>query len=437
MEAYLDAVAPVGRPHLREKSARLRPLLDWCAVQRLDPAQATAKDLGSFRAWLWNEWRNLDGQLAAFHTKRHTLGMVRAWYRWLVQAGHRADDPAATALDMTHRGPSTRARFAHTPLHPLMEAYLEHHRLRSRPTTARSVDLALRQFAAWCIEQQIDPMRLTRDQADSFLVWLSREARTPAGEPLARQTVCVRIAAIKSWYEWLEVRREIIVNPAAKLRIRVVKSRVVVREHLCLQEAIAMVQTQAQAAIDTPHGTITWARRMRLLVAVCLCLATGRRIGGLIAIRVEDIDLDRKELRVEREKGRTGRVLPVAEWAIAVVRTYLHDVRPLLVATADVPWLLVGATDDGMMTRTALGEALASLIAQTIATNPDLTELPAKTITWHSLRVSFATLLFSNGCPIRSVNELMLHRCLSTTARYTPIPIEDMQRIWHTAHPRP
>ena len=76
-------------------------------------------------------------------------------------------------------------------------------------------------------------------------------------------------------------------------------------------------------------------------------------------------------------------------------------------------------------------------MARTIAANSDLTDLPRKTITWHSLRVSFATLLFSNGCPIRSVNELMLHRCLSTTARYTPIPIEDMQVVWRTAHPRP
>jgi len=51
--------------------------------------------------------------------------------------------------------------------------------------------------------------------------------------------------------------------------------------------------------------------------------------------------------------------------------------------------------------------------------------------------VTFATLLFSNDCPIRSVNELMLHRSLSTTAKYTPIPIEDMRRVWMKAHPRP
>lgn len=71
----------------------------------------------------------------------------------------------------------------------------------------------------------------------------------------------------------------------------------------------------------------------------------------------------------------------------------------------------------GSISRAALRWTLRELLQQTISENPDLDELPAKRITWHSLRVSFATLLFSNGCDIRNVNELLLHRCLSTTAR--------------------
>jgi site-specific recombinase XerD len=63
-------------------------------------------------------------------------------------------------------------------------------------------------------------------------------------------------------------------------------------------------------------------------------------------------------------------------------------------------------------------------------------ELPGKRITWHSLRVSFATLLFANGCDIRSVNELLLHRLLSTTAQYTPIPVDDLRQVCRMAHPR-
>jgi integrase/recombinase XerC/integrase/recombinase XerD len=50
--------------------------------------------------------------------------------------------------------------------------------------------------------------------------------------------------------------------------------------------------------------------------------------------------------------------------------------------------------------------------------------------------VSFATLLFQGGANIRSINELMLHASLTTTGRYTPIPISDLRRVLLTAHPR-
>ena len=89
-----------------------------------------------------------------------------------------------------------------------------------------------------------------------------------------------------------------------------------------------------------------------------------------------------------------------------------------------------------LLTLAVFACVIATVTARTVADNPDLQELPGKNITWQSLRVSFATLLFANGCAIRSVNELMLHRSLSSTARYTPIPVEDLRQVCRTAHPR-
>lgn len=437
MEAFIAERASHGRSYLREKAGRLYALVLWCREQRIDPVHVTADDLSRFRTWMWSSWTNRAGKPYAYHPKRHALSLMRDWYRWLVQRGHRPDDPTAASLSLVaDADPSSKptARFIHTPLYPLMHAFLDHHRQRGRTNTVVSVDLTLRQFASWCMQEHIDPLRLTRPQADAYLVWLST-ARTRTGALLARQTVSSRIGTLVAWYDWLEIRGDIIANPAAKLRVRVTKSRVVISEQLSLQEAIAVVQTQAQIVLASPAGSYLRARRMRLLAAICLCLATGRRIGGLLAIQVQHLDVTRCELRVEREKGRVGRIVPVAEWAIAVVKTYLADARPLLLAGRDLPWLFVG--NEGAVTQASLGWALEQLITQTIAANPDLEALPSKSISWHSLRVSYATMLFSNGCPIRSVNELMLHSCLSTTARYTPIPIDDMHRIWRTAHPRP
>ncbi len=61
--------------------------------------------------------------------------------------------------------------------------------------------------------------------------------------------------------------------------------------------------------------------------------------------------------------------------------------------------------------------------------NPDLDELGRKTITAHSLRVTFASLLFQGGANIRTINELMMHEQLGTTARYTPVELNDLRKV--------
>lgn len=439
METYVAILVAKGLRGTAEKvPARIRPLEQWCAQHTVDPTAASSEQLTAFRTWVCDGYRLPDGTTPADRSLRHILNAARAWYDWLVAAGHRADHPATGVLvwnphRVRQQGPAHLAG----ELTDAMTAYLDHLHLRQRPGTARSADLSLRQFAMWCAQQHLDPQRLTRDHADAYLSWLSTTYRSPDGQPLQRITAAARLATLKSWYDWMEVRGIVIANPVQKLRVRVPRSRVVVHEHLSLQEATALMQTQAARVASAVQGSARWAKRYRDLVAIGIGLATGRRIAGLVSLRVDQLDCVRQELRVEREKGRVGRVLPVAEWATAMAQVYLNEAWPVLACAPSVPWLFPGGDGTSHLSGYALGDALKHAVAATIAVNPDLEELPAKTITWHSLRVSFATLLFANGCSIRSVNELMLHRCLSTTARYTPIPIEDMHRIWRTAHPRP
>jgi site-specific recombinase XerD len=153
------------------------------------------------------------------------------------------------------------------------------------------------------------------------------------------------------------------------------------------------------------------------------------------SFQVAHLDAEQHELRVEREKGKAGRVLPVAAWAVAVVLRYLNEARPLLLKGRASDYLLVSQRANRLGER-AFACLLDTAIAATITRNPDLSELPTKRISTHSLRVTFAVTLFSNGCGIRSLNELMLHANLSTTAQYTPIPLEDLRRVLLQSHPR-
>ncbi len=322
-------------------------------------------------------------------------------------------------------------------LQPAMVAFLQRLILRNRPLTARSVGCALKQFLGWATAARVDPLLATADQLAAFQSWLVTVYRTPNGAPLARTTSSARLSQVKSWYRWAYGYGLIAIDPSRHLGVVSPRSRVVVREYLTLQEATALIQTQAGVVRSTPTGTRAHAEAVRNLAAICLALATGRRIGGMTTLQVADLDGGRKELRIDREKGSTGRVLPIAAWASEAVTRYLREARPLLARGHDSQHLFLNMAGDGPIARPSLSRMLEQLVERTTRENPDLIELPAKHITWHSLRVSFATMLFSNGCDIRSVNELMLHRRLSTTACYTPIPIEDLRQVFRVAHPRP
>jgi len=112
--------------------------------------------------------------------------------------------------------------------------------------------------------------------------------------------------------------------------------------------------------------------------------------------------------------------------------------RPLPVArfqTAASSDLLFISKKNGRITHQT-DDYLPVLHRQSCDENPDLTELPDKILTMHGLRVTFAKLLFNGGCNIRSVNELMLHELLSTTAYYTPLKLEELRSACRLAHPR-
>lgn len=321
-------------------------------------------------------------------------------------------------------------------LFPEMQAYLESLRLNSRAKTARTAGQALEQLGGYLQVRGIDPLCATTAELQDYLSWLTSTYRSPRDEPLARSTVATRIAYIKGWYAWLYDRSLIAAEPAKDLQVKVTRSRVVLREHLSVQELTALMETQVAAVDAAEPDSYSWQMAVRNLAIMALTIATGRRIGGVVALTVDQVDRERNEIRIEREKGRTGRVLPVKAWAMDAIGRYLDDVRPQLVSDTAVPWLFLNTDGDGPITRDALRWLLKELLKKTIAANLDLEALPKKRITWHSLRVSFATMLFYNGCDIRTVNELLLHRSLSTTARYTPVAVDNLKDVFIEKHPR-
>ncbi len=321
-------------------------------------------------------------------------------------------------------------------MHPTMNDFLEALRLKGRGETARTYGEDLLLFSRWLGRAGIDPLKATTDDLRRFQVYLADEHRSPRGELLSRGTQSRRVCAIRSYYRWMESRDLILVDVAHPLRPpRMQRAVTTSRDYLTVQEATALMQTQAAQAMRYPEGCWRWAEEVRDLAFLAVALSSGRRRGGLRHLDVAHLDFERNELRCEREKGKAGRVLPIAAWAMAVLRIYVERARPVLCCDAANPALFVGERTPRLGKPTILG-LIERAHRNAVEANPDLVELAAKHLTTHCLRVSFATMLFAGGCGIRSINELMMHESLETTARYTPIPLEDLRRACSLAHPR-
>lgn len=320
--------------------------------------------------------------------------------------------------------------------HPAITSYLDGLRSAGKASTATTNTSYLDRYAGWLAAEGLDVLHVTGDALGRYQLWLANEHRTRHGKPLALATQATAILVVKALYRWLHRHGVLLADPAAAIvPADPPRTLTVAKDHLSQQETIALVDTLAAAVAAATPGTTTWALRLRDLAAISLALATGRRCQGLCDLLVEHLDAERCELRVEREKGKAGRVLPVAAWVVAIVGRYLREARPLLLKGQASAHLLVSQRADRLCPR-GFAFLLDEAIAATIAGNPDLTELPGKRISTHSLRVTFAVTLFANGCGIRSLNELMLHTNLTTTAQYTPIPLEDLRRVLLANHPR-
>jgi integron integrase len=179
-----------------------------------------------------------------------------------------------------------------------------------------------------------------------------------------------------------------------------------------------------------------------------LLYGSGLRLGEALTLRLKDVDLDRGELRIRRAKGARDRVTVLPALLRGPLSRQIEQVRTLheadCAAGADYGWVelptalarkypaagrslawhwLFPATrryrhrETGQIRRHHLHE---SLIQRAMAAAVERSGI-TKRASCHTLRHSFATHLLESGSDIRTVQELLGHRDVSTTMLYTHV----------------
>jgi site-specific recombinase XerD len=165
--------------------------------------------------------------------------------------------------------------------------------------------------------------------------------------------------------------------------------------------------------LDVPGRVGVWQRvhagkpeRDRLLLA--LFAYAGLRRSELLGLDCDDVDLDRRLIRVRNAKGGRQRVVPIHPGLVPLFVTYAATRTP----TGD-PALFVGVQgrrlSPTILTATFRRYTAAAGVAK------------SKRITPHTLRHVFATELLSAGANLRQIQELLGHKHLDSTQRYTRV----------------
>lgn len=243
--------------------------------------------------------------------------------------------------------------------------------------------------------------------------WLARQA----GAGAARTTLARRASAVKTFTAWATQRGLLADDPAARLQAP--RARRTLPAVLRQDQAIdAMSAAESGAQQGDPL-----ALRDRLIVE--LLYATGIRVSELCGLDVDDIDIDRRVLRV-LGKGGKQRSAPFGEPAAKALRRWLTDGRPVLAGTESGPALLLGARGrrlDPRQARTVVHQTMTAVDGA-----PDIGP--------HGLRHSAATHLLEGGADLRVVQELLGHSSLATTQLYTHVSVARLRKVHDQAHPR-
>jgi integrase/recombinase XerD len=243
------------------------------------------------------------------------------------------------------------------------------------PNTQLSYLQQVSSFAKYC---QRSPEEVGPEEIRAYQVYVTNERKLTPG------SLCIIASALRFLYrvtlkrEWVDAE---IPLPKKPFKLPVILSREEVAHFF---ESIASLK----------HRTI-------LMTAY----AAGLRISEVTRLKLTDIDSQRMMIRVEQGKNRKDRYVMLSPQLLDILRAYWQASRPK-------QWLFPGDIVGRPITKDAVEQACQK--ARRVSGIK-------KTITPHSLRHGFATHLLEAGTDVRTIQLLMGHRSLATTARYLKV----------------
>jgi integrase/recombinase XerD len=269
-----------------------------------------------------------------------------------------------------------------------------------RRDTARFVD--------WLTQERVKSWgELTVSKLGGYVASMGEEGLSPG-------TIARHVASLKVFFRFL-ILEEVLTESQAELLNRP-------GQWDRLPNVLGETQLAAMRDGATP-GERTFLRDR---AALELIGATGLRVSEAAGLLVDNLDLDRRVLKVTG-KGNKQRIVPFDEPAALALGRYLEHLRPRFVH---------GRVDPGTVFVNRSGKSMSRIDLWKLVKRAAARAGLAGKVTPHTLRHSFATRMLSRGADLRVIQELLGHASIATTQHYTRVDAARLRKIHEKFHPR-
>jgi site-specific recombinase XerD len=166
-------------------------------------------------------------------------------------------------------------------------------------------------------------------------------------------------------------------------------------------------------------------RNLKYRAALSVAYAAGLRASEVVSLKVSDVDSKRNVLRIEQGKGRKDRYALLPPILLARLRSWWRHARAAGKVLPD-GWLFPGQDPMQPLTTRQLNRAVHEAAT---AAHID------KRVSMHSLRHAFATHLLEQKEDIRTIQILLGHKKLETTALYTHVATATLSQVTSPLEP--
>lgn len=278
-------------------------------------------------------------------------------------------------------------------------------------------------------------LRGYRNDLKQFLNYLVEDCRLAANDPATiervdgitirgylgklhkqnkKTTIARKLSALRSFFHFLVKQGVTHKNPAES--ILTPKQEKTIPAYLSVDEMFRLLDSiQTSRWLDL--------RNRAIFETLYSC---GIRVSELVGLNIADVDYRQSLVRV-LGKGRKERIVPIGKNALVALSNYRQVLNAEGGLSDDVNGPLFLNKNMGRLSARSVARILDKLVTACGLLTP---------VSPHTLRHTFATHMLDAGADLRVVQELLGHKSLSTTQKYTHVSIDRLMETYDKAHPR-